>query len=59
MPTILPKTFKRKRGIPVRPRRANIGDPRAIPGPQLAVYSGRDRLGSVQRDRRHAPTCVS
>jgi hypothetical protein len=51
MATTLPKTFKRKRGIPVHPRRTNIRDPRITLNPQLAVYAGRDRLGSVQRDR--------
>jgi hypothetical protein len=39
-----------KRAVPAHPRRDNVRDPRVAPSPQLAVYDGRDRLGSFRRD---------
>jgi hypothetical protein len=51
MPTTLPKTFKRKRGVLAHhPRRGRV-DARIITSPQRAVYgSSCDRIGSIRPD---------
>ena len=48
MPTTFPKTFKRKRGVPVRPRRGNAPPPRVTTA-QFSIYHGTDRAGSFRR----------